>query len=637
MKDPRITLRLGTVYMSNVPDNGDQEFSSALLDVVGNANYHRGHRRWVMPLSRDTVSGLKSLGMVMPPELEDWEREQVQLVSKRREANRYKTSSPAALRSLLSGAGVRMRHELFDHQVLACAYALKLPACALLMDTGTGKTAAMATVMQALVDKFDFKRMLVIAPKTILNTGWGQDLDKFSWLKWVNISNPPQREPMLKCPLCDRVFKRQVTFAHMATHMRALVDRVGKDEAKEKLYTKYPEFIPPGKDDKRTRLLQAFKGDARVFLINPESFKIVLDDIMDQEWDMCTVDESSMLKSPKAKITQRMQLFAGSVRRRVIMTATPRPNTSLDLWGQMAFVDQSLGGNFYSFRNKHYYQDYSGFNWIPKEGTKTDHRIWDVVSDRSYRVKLEDCVDLPGETTETMSVELDGVLKQHYKNMLKNMVVELQAGRRNKDGDRIDSQGKVIDTQWQIVQMNKLSQITSGYIFDNEGNVEFLADSPKIKATLEMAERLVENEGRSVVIWARFAEEMRMLEESLSKYGVSTCHGRTKNVDKSVAAFKAGETKVMIAHARSAQFGHTWTHANVAIFHSYDYSWEALYQAKRRIYRIGQKLPVTYVMNVARGTVDEEILARVFEKEEASEAVVDDNVFAILKRKMLLD
>lgn len=647
-----VRLYRGTLYLSRVPPDTDPIFSDALTRAVGTCRWHGGHKRWAIPLSREAVTGLAGAGAVLGSDVDDWRREQDDLGRRRRRANKLKAKTDSELEALFEASGVRFRRPLFPHQKIGAAYMIALPACALLMDTGTGKTATVATAMQALFDRVpDFRRALVVAPKTILNSGWGEDIDSFSWLSWVNISDPPRRPEVLTCPRCGRVFKRHVAWRHMATHMKPLLakitaeveagtpqdaenrDKVIKDEVKargqEALYGRMPELFPPAQDTRRERLLRALADDShQVMLINPESFKLVIDDLLDQDWDLVVVDESSMLKNPKSDITRKMQLFGGRVRRRVVMTATPRPNTSLDFWGQMAFLDQSLGGNFYEFRKKYYYQGYDGYSWNPKH-EEVDSDIWNVVSDRSYRVRLQDCVDLPGETTERMETMLTPELARHYQDMLTSMSVTLvDKGGRGE---------KVIDTEWRIVQMNKLSQITSGYIFDNDGNAEFLADSPKVKASIDMARRVIENEDRFVVIWARYAEEMDMLAAALDKYGVSTCHGRTRNVDKNVADFKARKNRVMIAHPRSAQFGHTWVHSDFALFHSYDYSWEAFYQAKRRIYRIGQDRPVTYMVNVAVGTVDELILTSVFNKEQASDAVVDANVFHELDALMRRD
>ena len=672
----------GLIFVSGAPAEGtDVNFDQRMYGVSSIASYHKGHKRWRLPLTRDVVDHLRTdLGLTIP-KLGAWEREQAALEGHRAQANKFKALTRGEALEKMTKIGVRMKLKLFTHQLISVLYGLRLPACGLFLDTGTGKTAVAATIMQALVDKKAYKRMLVIAPKSILEVGWGRDLDKFSWLSWINISNPPAREPVTECPQCHKTFKTHVAWAHMRKHMAKFVAVHGATEAKRQLYLRYPQLMPPGQESlevtecpicanntkghvawkhmkthfpkfantkegrkeeraareelyarhpelqpldrvaKRVRLKRALASNEHsTFVINPEAFKNSIDDINDQDWDMVIVDESSMLKSPRSQITKAMIGFGNGVRRRICMTATPRPNDSMDLWGQTAFLDQCLGGDFYRFREHNYYKLADGYTWTPKDKT-VDHKIFDIVRERSYRVRLEDCVDLPGETTEQMAVVLDGSLKDHYNDMVNAMSVKL------KDG-------KTVDTSWKIVQLNKLAQITSGYIFDNDGKAQFLEHSPKIDATFEMAQRLIESEDRFVVIWVRFPQtEGDRLQEMLSKYGVSTLHGHTRNQEKSVDAFLQKKNRVMIAHVQSAKFGHTWTHANAAIFHSYDYSWENFYQAKRRIYRIGQQSPVTYLVCTAIDTVDEVILKAVFHKEKSSDAVVDEHVFTAMKRQ----
>jgi SNF2 family DNA or RNA helicase len=372
-----------------------------------------------------------------------------------------------------------------------------------------------------------------------------------------------------------------------------------------------------GQDSREELVRRALKSDNQVFLINPEAFKICIDVLMEAEWDMMIVDESSMLKSPKSKITKSTIAFGAGVPRRICMTATPRPNSSLDLWGQMAFLDTCLGGNFYDFRRRFYYKGYDGFSWAPKDSS-VDMMIRDIIFDRSIRYRLDDCVDLPGENYQYIEVELEGELRAHYDDMHRRMMVQL------KDD--------TVETSFLIVQINKLAQITSGFIFDDLGQAQFLGNSPKIEATLQTARQMLDVEERGVVIWIRFREEARILEEALKKYGVSTMHGGTRDSEASARAFKDGKTRVMIAHAASAKFGHTWVkHCNAAIFHSYDYSWENFYQAKRRIYRIGQKEKVTYFPVIAKGTVDEQIIEAVMRKEADSDSVIDSNFIDRLK------
>lgn len=609
----KIELKRGLLTITGAPDpQSDVAFAKRMWNTVSSAaSYHQAWKKWRVPLSRDAVAGLRDMGVKMTPELEAWEREQDELETRRARANAMIRRDVADVRAWLERNGVRFKVEPFDHQVHSVAYGLILPACGLFLDTGCGKTYVAGTIMETLANVRGLNRFIVIAPKTILNVGWGEDLSKFTDLRWVNISDPPRRDPCTKCPKCGKRFKKHVTWSHLRTHLKPqFIAEHGEDGAKERVYARYPDTRPLGADSKRERLLRALASDAQVFLINPESFKLVIDDLIDQDWDMVIVDESSMLKSPRAQITGTMIEFGASVKRRVCMTATPRPNSSLEFWGQMAFIDQCLGGSFYAFRDKYYYQGYDGYSWNPKS-RDVDMQIRDIVFERSLRYRLDDCVDLPGETYQDIEVELTPELRRHYDDMRDRMLVELE-------------EGDIVETSWAIVQANKLSQITSGFIFDDDGNARFIADSPKISTSVELAKRLIDSEDRSVVIWARYQEEARMLEDELRRYGVSTMHGGTRDHEASARAFKSGKNRVMIAHALSAKFGHTWVeHCNAAIFHSYDHSFENFYQAKRRIYRIGQKRPVTYFPIIAKGTVDEHIISSVMKKQDSSEVVVD--------------
>lgn len=638
----RVTMHKGFFYLHEAPSpEADNDFARKLRsEVSSSANYHHGHKRWRLPVSHQAVKALETMNLPLPPAIVGWRKQQDKLVQARARANAVKTMSPKEVKDRLDRMGVIWKVKPYDHQAVSVAYGLLLPAAAEYLDTGCGKTGVAAVVMDTLRRLKSYQRFLVMAPKSILNTSWGADITKFSDLKWVNISDPPEREPVTTCPKCGKSFKGHVAKGHLRTHMKQLFARekeIAKNEVEagvlaaavaeetvearvwDRAFAKFPELAPPGSDDKRTRLLRALKGDAQVFLINPESFKLVVDDLTDQDWDMCVVDESSCLKNPEAEITQKTIAFGASVRRRMCMTATPRPNSSLDFWGQMAFLDMSLGGSFYEFRRQFYYKGYDGYSWVAKTDT-TDDEIRDIVFDRAIRYRLDDCVDLPGESYEKAEVTLTGKLRQHYDDMVDRMEVQL-------------ADGETITTSWAIVQANKLAQITSGFIFDDDGNARFLEDSPKISTTVEMAKRLIESEDRSVVIWVRFSDsEGRMLEDALSKYGVSTMHGGTKNHEASANAFISKKNRVMIANAASAKFGHTWVQSNVAIFHSYDYSFENFYQAKRRIYRIGQTKPVTYITVVAENTIDEVIAEAVKAKQEDSEAVVDQNVVSALTK-----
>ena len=82
--------------------------------------------------------------------------------------------------------------------------------------------------------------------------------------------------------------------------------------------------------------------------------------------------------------------------------------------------------------------------------------------------------------------------------------------------------------------------------------------------------------------------------------------------------------RVFVAQIQTAGLGITLTAADTAIFYSYDYSYANYEQAKARIHRIGQRHPVNYIHLVARGTVDEEVLAALQHKRDVAKICVDE-------------
>lgn len=624
------------------PPGADYKFEQELASKIPTVRWHNGWKLWWAPLGLGACRALRDMGATFDDELKYWLEDQEKLAKARSVANRIKDFEVEKVRTMLDRAGVREKKKPFNHQAYSLAYALALPCVALFLDTGLGKTCVGAMLMQALVDLFEKKRFLVVAPRTLLGTAWAEDLEKFSWLTYTNLNRP---EPADVCPVCDRRFKKNhVPWSHIRGHLDKKIRKkagvptdlkkkemsseqkssLKREEKaiKEEFYRLAPQFKTKSSTSRTERIGIALeKKDVNVFLINPESFRLAFDEIMSHPWDGILIDESSILKDPSSQTTQKMIRIGMHIKRKVIMSATPRPNNDMEWWAQMAFLDMCLGSSFSSFREKFFRKvDKMGYVWAPKAGSAKTIR--DVVFQRAIRFRLEEQIDLPGEVFETHEVELNDKCRKAYDEMAEEFVVQLE------DGARVEGYNP-------LVVMNKLSQLASGFIYDREKEARHLADSAKIDYTAKLARRLIEEEGyESVCIWVRYSEiESNLLESKLHDLGVSTAHGRTKDTDVSIAKFKDGTNKVMIAHPQSVMFGHTWTHCNACIFHNIGHSWEQYYQSKRRFVRIGQKKTVLYINVIARDTIDEDILKVLMRKEKQSEKVVDEAVADSLRRK----
>jgi SWI/SNF-related matrix-associated actin-dependent regulator 1 of chromatin subfamily A len=111
-----------------------------------------------------------------------------------------------------------------------------------------------------------------------------------------------------------------------------------------------------------------------------------------------------------------------------------------------------------------------------------------------------------------------------------------------------------------------------------------------IPKTITLAEEAIE-QGRKVIIFTNFTEELEVLQEHFDK--ICVIHNGAmsiKDKQKSVDRFQeTAKIKVFIGNEKSAGVGITLTEATVVIFNSYDWVTGNNEQAEDRSYRIGQK------------------------------------------------
>jgi SNF2 family DNA or RNA helicase len=81
----------------------------------------------------------------------------------------------------------------------------------------------------------------------------------------------------------------------------------------------------------------------------------------------------------------------------------------------------------------------------------------------------------------------------------------------------------------------------------------------------------------------------------------------------------------MIATPGAGGMGNTWVVADLVVYFSNNYDLEQRVQSEDRTHRIGQTRSVTYVDLVARGTVDEKILAALRAKINLSAQITGAN------------
>jgi len=357
-----------------------------------------------------------------------------------------------------------------------------------------------------------------------------------------------------------------------------------------------------------------------------------LAEYLGSKWFFKTVvaDESSRLKNTRAHfrkakdgsvklVVQGGSKNAGALARYakatpywINLTGTPASNGLQDLYGQHWFIDfgRTLGASYSAFSARWFFQ---------KRGTSAEQGIFlphahafDEITERMKPTTLaldpRDWFDLREPRVVDIEVQLsEGVMKK-YRDMRNKLVLAFSAE-------------KTITAVNAGAMINKLLQMTGGYMYDNSGVPVFMHDEK-----LQALESLVENQcGAPLVVAYQFNADRDAI---LKRIKGARVLGKGAAQQQTEDDWNAGNVPVLLLHPASAGHGLSLQHGGCDICF-YSTGWDAeLYE--QVIERIGpmRQMQSGYdrVVNVYRllatGTYDGVAADRVVGKLSLQEAVM---------------
>jgi len=230
-------------------------------------------------------------------------------------------------------------------------------------DAGTGKTPVHVTAFAKYRKKRGSGKALVLCPKSLIKSAWGNDFARFA--------------PHLKVSL-------------------AYADN--RDEA--------------------------FAVDADVYVTNidalvwlakkpPSFFK---------DFDYLIIDESTSIKHPTSQRSKAIAKIRKYFTYRRLLSGTPATNGITNLWHQAYVCDDGkrLGDSFFKFRAATCTPEQVGQNahairWNDKPGIEVV--VGALLQDITIRHKFEDCVDIPPNYKHAVEYELPAKHRKYYDTM----------------------------------------------------------------------------------------------------------------------------------------------------------------------------------------------------------------------------
>ena len=387
---------------------------------------------------------------------------------------------------------------------------------------------------------------------------------------------------------------------------------VWKDEFEKFADFEYNLAVLDGASTKKADVIRHMKGvGLQIIVVNYESAWRLEDELKVWSPDSIVCDESTKIKNPQARCSKALHRLGKKSKYNLILTGTPITNSPLDFFSQYKFLDDSIfGGSYYAFRAKH--AILGGFQQHQIVGYKNLDELVSKAHSVAYRVKLKDAVDLPPFIDETRLIELEPKAQRIYRNLEKDSYSELAQGE--------------ITTRNVLTKLLRLSQLTGGFIKNDEDEQADQISTAKIDALEDIIESATE-QGNKVVVFARFIPELRAIERMLRKLGIaySLISGEVKDRQEQVEMFQTDpNVKVFVGQLQTVGMGLTLTAACVAVFYSLDFNFANYEQSRARIHRIGQDKKCLYIHLVAKGTVDEKVFYALKHKKDVATLVVDD-------------
>ena len=290
---------------------------------------------------------------------------------------------------------------------------------------------------------------------------------------------------------------------------------VWEDEFKKFADYRYALTVLDGSLAKKKEAFNYMNGKAlQVIVVNYESCWRLEKEITKWQPDMIVCDESSKIKNPMATQSKALHRLGRLSRYNVILTGTPITNNPLDIFSQYKFLDESiLGSSYYLFRNR--YAILGGYQRHQVVGYRNLPELVEKVHSIAYRIKIDDAVELPPFIDETRSVCLETKATELYRSIEKDCYAELANGE--------------VTARNVLTQLLRLSQCTGGYIRDDIKGETQQVSNAKINALEDIIDTCTE-EGRKVVVFARFVPEIEGIEKMLKNKGIRylLIYGATK-------------------------------------------------------------------------------------------------------------
>jgi SNF2 family DNA or RNA helicase len=352
------------------------------------------------------------------------------------------------------------------------------------------------------------------------------------------------------------------------------------------------------------------------------SYDVMLRDIdalASLEFATAIFDEAHALKNGNSKRSAAARRIRAAFR--VALSGTPVENHTGELWSLFRIVVPGLFGSWERFRERFA---------APIERERDAARraaLARVI--RPYllrRTKRDVSPELPARTEIVRFVDLSAAERDLYEAERVRAVDALKTGAANEEA--------------RFAILAALTRLRQLACHPQLRHPDSTVASSKLDSVLALVDEL-RDAGHRTLIFSQFTSHLALVAEALAANGVTHLEldGSTPAEARAdrIRRFQAEEVDAFLISLKAGGVGLNLTAADYVLHLDPWWNPAAEDQASDRAHRIGQNKPVTVVRFIARGTIEESVLALHAEKRELAEALLSGgDVAARLTTRELL-
>ena len=330
----------------------------------------------------------------------------------------------------------------------------------------------------------------------------------------------------------------------------------------------------------RVKRMEALNKKADIYIINHDGIKVMLDQLnVRVDINTIVLDELAVYRNGQSQRTKTMRILAKRFEWVWGMTGAPIPTLPTDSWAQASIVTPNTVPKYFKGFRDELMIRLNQFKWIPKPDAPA--KAFSVLQP-AVRFTLDDVVELPEAVYRTMDIELGPTQAKVYKELATHCYVALQRGEITAA-----NAGAV---------MNKLMQVSVGWVYTADGTTAALDNDKRIEALIDV---VLASEGKKMV-FVPFKHALAGISHALKNEGIDHAvvsgdtsaneRGEVFNLFQNTSKYQ-----VLAAHPQCLAHGLTLTAADTIIWFSPVTSLEIYDQANMRIRRVGQKHKQLYL------------------------------------------